>query len=210
MFQSTLLKTKPAFGYEQFRYELAVMSDEEREEAVRDLYAAEEEIAENPKFIEYKLNELEDEIDKIDHKESYELAQFVNEEYMSDSHFRLMFLRADRFDAKRAAKRLVKYFDRKVELFGTEVAFHKLSFLDFSAEDRGDVEAGGIYLLPYPDEGGRKIIVTCRTHLQDMHHRKFNSVIRLLWIIVHEAVEDETVQKKWCGLTRIEWRSAKR
>eukprot|EP00521_Asterionellopsis_glacialis_P009046 CAMPEP_0195281394 /NCGR_PEP_ID=MMETSP0707-20130614/723_1 /TAXON_ID=33640 /ORGANISM="Asterionellopsis glacialis, Strain CCMP134" /LENGTH=316 /DNA_ID=CAMNT_0040340275 /DNA_START=155 /DNA_END=1105 /DNA_ORIENTATION=- len=171
------------------------MSDEEREEAVRDLYAAEEEIAENPKFIEYKLNELEDEIDKIDHKESYELAQFVNEEYMSDSHFRLMFLRADRFDAKRAAKRLVKYFDRKVELFGTEVAFHKLSFLDFSAEDRGDVEAGGIYLLPYPDEGGRKIIVTCRTHLQDMHQRKFNSVIRLLWIIVHEAVEDETVQK---------------
>mmetsp|Transcript_4554 Transcript_4554/g.6731 ORF Transcript_4554/g.6731 Transcript_4554/m.6731 type:complete len:341 (-) Transcript_4554:70-1092(-) len=195
MDQANFLTAKPTFGYAQFRHELAVMPDEEREEAVRDLYAAEEEIVESPQFIEDKLNELESEIDNIEHKEAYDLGQFINQEYASDSHFRLMFLRADRFDARLAAKRMVKYFERKVELFGTEVAFRKLSFLDFSAEDRGNVEAGGIYLLPYPDEGGRKIIVTSRSHFQDFHHRNFNSILRLLWLIVHEAVEDETVQK---------------
>jgi hypothetical protein len=51
-------------------------------------------------------------------KPAYEQAERMTKGYVTDSKFRLMFLRANRFDAEKAATRLVNFMEGKLEYFG--------------------------------------------------------------------------------------------
>lgn len=168
----------PAFSYVDFKDELASMSTEERLSAIRDVHGTDPEIEETQEFIRGKLEQLEETLDAFDgEKEAYELALFVNQTYVQSDEFRIMFLRADRFDAEAAARRMVNYWERKVDLFGTENAFRKLNFLlDFKKEDDVAVRSGGCRLLPHADEAGRAIVFLYRKYYDPRPERKDSMV----------------------------------
>ena len=87
---------------------------------------------EDPEFVQQCLQKMDDEIKKITayyntkekgnnsvDKTPYERAMFLApKRYLTNPDFRLMFLRADEFDAKLAAQRIVKFFQMKKLLFG--------------------------------------------------------------------------------------------
>mmetsp|Transcript_16117 Transcript_16117/g.22474 ORF Transcript_16117/g.22474 Transcript_16117/m.22474 type:complete len:127 (-) Transcript_16117:668-1048(-) len=104
-----------------------------------------------------------------------------------------MFLRATEFDATQAAEKMVQYWSRKVDLFGPDRAFRKLSILDFE-EDEADLLAlngGGFQALPETDDAGRAIFFSDRSPWTN----NSKSMVRVFWFMCHVLVEDEEAQK---------------
>ena len=75
---------------------------------------------EEPEFVNERLSMMETEISSIQRKPAYERALFLSPSYVNNKEFRLMFLRAEGFDICRAAVRLVKHFECKLEYFGLD------------------------------------------------------------------------------------------
>mmetsp|Transcript_19088 Transcript_19088/g.25052 ORF Transcript_19088/g.25052 Transcript_19088/m.25052 type:complete len:355 (+) Transcript_19088:30-1094(+) len=183
------------FGDEQMAKEHAETSQEEHDQANRDLYGIEDYVIdETDDFLEESFRLLDEAIQDVEEKEAYELASFVNPEYISSKKFRIMFLRAERFDIPKTAVRIVKYWDRKVQIFGTDYAFRPLSILDLPAQDEVALGCAGLSLLNARDSVGRALLF-CYRKYWDHRPESRDSMIRLLWILVHTAVEDnELVQ----------------
>jgi hypothetical protein len=91
-------------------------------------------------------------------KVAYEEAKYLNEAYVTDPAFRLMFLRSKRFDPKKAAFRLVKHFECKKKLFGAgEILGREILLSDLNEDDMISLESGFIQVLPTRDAAGRSI-----------------------------------------------------
>ena len=160
---------------------------QEEVHGVRDLNADFEERVgdgtETKEFLQSKLQELQIEIDRIPdkHKKSYIDSQSehvvatsgttndgssredvhgenINNSFVNGADFRLRFLRADLFDAKRAAKRLVNYLDFARELFGDFVLRRPIKITDLSREEMEFLRCGNTQLCPFPDRTGRRVI----------------------------------------------------
>jgi len=84
---------------------------------------------------------------------------FPNNRYVNDRNFRLMFLRCELFDARKAAMRLVKhlnfvlkvFYDKK-ELLGRPVRLN-----DLSPSSMKLLRSGCLQLLPVRDNSGRRV-----------------------------------------------------
>ena len=83
------------------------------------------------------LSQLQYEIDALppSQKEAYSVAQSLPVTYINESAFRLRFLRADFFDARDAAKRMMGYLDLILKLFGMEVLKRPLRTTDFKRKE---------------------------------------------------------------------------
>mmetsp|Transcript_2562 Transcript_2562/g.3958 ORF Transcript_2562/g.3958 Transcript_2562/m.3958 type:complete len:202 (+) Transcript_2562:293-898(+) len=150
----------PLTTYELLHADFAALSEEEQRKVLRDRYGRGDEIKETPEFISECLQQFKKEIDSIQNKEAYDIALFILPDYVESDRFRLAFLRADYFDAKAAARRMVTYWERKVDLFGTDKAFNpSISVLDFEESDYPALAAGGIRLLPHLDDHGRALLL---------------------------------------------------
>lgn len=112
-----------------------------------------------------------------------------------DRDFRLGFLRAERFDAKKAATRILDYFDEKRTLFGIDLLARKLLIDDLDKETIEVLESGLIQLLPGRDRAGRAVIVGTKKLADNCSHQNEKSVLRAFWFlssIALENVESET------------------
>jgi len=190
---SSWLHTKPEFTYESLRAEHASLTEEERRRILQERYGLEDEIVESPELISRALVLFDDAVDAIDEKEAYETALFVNPEHVQSNTFRLGFLRATSFDADAAARKMVDYWERKVELFGTDKAFNSyVSCADFNLSDREALAKGGLRLLPYRDDRGRAIVLSFSAY----YYSDVESMVKLFWLMFHKAIskEDESAQ----------------
>jgi len=105
--------------------------------------------------------------------------------------FRLSFLRAERYDSKKAATRLIEYFEEKRRLFGVDKLTTKIQLKDVDAETTECLESGQISLLPGRDRAGRAIIVgTNRLAINKEKRENKNSILRAFWILWSIALED--------------------
>jgi hypothetical protein len=132
------------------------LSLDEREEVLDDLHGITEEEA-SQDLISRALTALDEEIKQISIKLAYEQALLQSPGYVNDPKLRLQFLRADKFDHKSAAKRLVSFFEAKMELFGPEKVGQVIKLKDLSVEDRAVLETGVIQALPGGDNAGRAV-----------------------------------------------------
>ena len=89
--------------------EMKRMSVTDIERATFDVHGIALNRKQDPDDIDKKLKDLETEIQAISptHKQGYEKAKYLNEEFVSDRDFRLMFLRCDDYDVQVAAQRMV-------------------------------------------------------------------------------------------------------
>jgi hypothetical protein len=136
------------------------LSIQEREQAYEDMHGVSAMIQETPQLIAKTLYKMEHGLEKIQYKPAYDLAIALQADYVRDPKLRLMFLRADRFDPELAAKRMIKFIDWKLKLFGKEkfCQWH-IGLNDLDDNARFMIESGFYQVLPERDSRGRVILV---------------------------------------------------
>lgn len=86
--------------------------------------------------------------DKADDDDGLDEGRYIDVEQRD---FRLSFLRAERYDTKKAAARMIDYFQEKRRLFGIENLTTKIQIKDLDADSKQCFESGQIQLLPERD-----------------------------------------------------------
>jgi len=120
----------------------------------------------------------------------------INNSFVNGVDFRLRFLRADLFDAKRAATRLVNFLDFARELFGDFVLRRPVKITDLSKEEMDLLRCGNAQLCPFPDRTGRRVIAyTGDFGITNYSlHLRARMNVYCLWV----ASESVEVQRKGC------------
>ena len=120
------INTMESFNFENGEamlvQELNNLSVQERERLLHEVHGVEDDI-ETPELVRNSLQGLQKAIDTLKESancDAYTLAESVSPDFVRSDRFRLMFLRALRFDCEAAALRLFAHFEKKLELFGEE------------------------------------------------------------------------------------------
>lgn len=126
-------------------------------------------IEEDLEIVKRKLRELDEELSKIppSKKRAFVLATSVASSaysriYVNTHEFRIKFLRAEFFDAKKAAYRMVNYLDLLAFRFpfdnGLEVLQRPIVSEDFNDEEQNIIRKGNLQFLPFRDRSGRRVL----------------------------------------------------
>jgi hypothetical protein len=201
--------------------ELTQLSLSEREQALSDLHGVADVVDETPEMVEQAFLAMEVEISKIKKRGAYDKACFLSPRYAQSRDFRIKFLRADRFDARMAAQRLVNNFELKLKLFGYDRLARDITFEDLSDQGRHDLMLGGVWVLKGYDRTGRKIImvsleeanldsdnvsihilnsfIPAHTHILTLP-RHVHCSARNFMVLVHECCRGPPGAEEWpCG-----------
>jgi hypothetical protein len=142
--------------------EMNQLSMASREQILYDLHGISEKLPqETPEFLKSLLQQLESALSEISDsdKEAYNMALNIDPTFVRNKDFRLKFLRADLFDAHRAAVRFTKHFQAKLELFGRTLLCKDIAQDDLHDEE-GTLEcicSGWLQDLPIRDISGRLV-----------------------------------------------------
>jgi hypothetical protein len=170
------------------------LSVQEREQALEDTHGVSAMVQETPELIAKTLHEMEQCLQNINHKPVYDLAFIIRADYVCDPKLRLMFLRTDRFDAKVAAKKLIKFLEWKLKIFGQEkLCQWHVGLDDLSADARFMVESGLCQVLPERDSRGRAITITASSYMPRLY-RNPQSILQLTYYFCMTVAEDEANQ----------------
>jgi hypothetical protein len=140
---------------------------EERNELLNELHGVSKEFDETPQIVRERLNEIEHELTMITDKEAYDMAYSMSPEFVSDTTFRMMFLRAETFDAKRSAKRMVHHFQDKLDLFGKDLLTREILLSDLTDDEANFLRQGRQQPLLQRDRGGRLLFFLMRQVAQE-------------------------------------------
>jgi hypothetical protein len=155
--------------------ELFQMSLDEREKALDDVHGIVRSEDEDPNFLNNRLMQLERHLCSIKQGTVYEEAEQLSEVFVRDPHFRTMFLRAEYFDPRHAAQRMLRFFECKKELFGRDKLVTKISLQDLDEDDMEALRAGDGQISPLRDASGRPII----TFFQNLRrYKRIENVVR--------------------------------
>jgi len=117
---------------------------EERKMQQEVVHGVDDKIAEEETFIKTRLQELDVNLLLIKAGRTYEAAEMMNKEYVSTRSFRLMFLRANRYDSKAAAEQMLSFFDVKQQLFGMDKLVKDITMEDLDEDDLECLQSGFI------------------------------------------------------------------
>ena len=171
---------------------LAQMSIQERENAYENTHGVSQVIEETPDMVFQKLAELDTELFKITHKPAFEMALQINPGYINDQKFRIMFLRAEYFDPRKAATRLVLFLEKKLHYFGRDALARNVHLSDLDKDDMRMLKSGQMQILPSRDRAGRLIYFDAQKSDDRVYKRPENVVRLLTSTIAHERVQLQT------------------
>ncbi len=171
---------------------------------------------ETPTLLSTKLNDLQNELDAIptDQKTDWLNAIQKCPDIVCTDEFRLMFLRCEILDAKLAAERIVRYWKKRVEIFGEDKAYLPLVLSSSSSNDNGkdkDSSASATASRPFntpqdeqalsigflrcttkTDSAGRPIIFGDPSRLPtDQSSYDVKAMCRALWYVLHHILQGE-------------------
>jgi hypothetical protein len=135
---------------------------------------------------------------------AFQLAMELDPEYATSRRLSLAFLRSVEGSAKRAAKRYVRHFTTKLDLFGRDKLCKDIELSDLDEYDMEALESGGFQVLDQKDRAGRPILFgryTC------MKYRSVTNMVRALWYVWSSMVEDEEHQRS--GIVAIGYENGK-
>lgn len=195
MYETNLSSVPPAkdLGVE-FVSELNKLSIQERDEANFDLHGVNAILNEDEELTSECLHAFESELSAIPQteKKAYLSARDQNPDYVMDSTFLLMFLRADQFDTKAAAARFVSFFRIKLELFGRDKLGREIRVDDLNEDDIACLESGYAQVLNARDRAGRAIFM-----LMPMirKYKTMENKLRAIYMVLMLALKDIDTQK---------------
>ncbi|CAJ1965027.1 unnamed protein product [Cylindrotheca closterium] len=138
-------------------FQMAKLSVADREKAYMDVHGIPDLVEESPELIQKSLSELEHEIDMLPDKKAYSIAERLDPEYVRDRDFCLAFLRCEKFDCQKAALRIIRHFQTKLDLFGEDKLAMDITQDDLDMDDMDAVYSGAGRFLNAYDSGGRII-----------------------------------------------------
>jgi len=147
-----------------------------------------------PGMLDNALEQLAEELFKLPQKQkrAYAQSQQYNDTYVNEPDFRLRFLRAELFDAKKAALRMARFLEVCVEFFGVDKLRSPIRLTDFSRKEMKVFNMGRIQLLPYRDRSGRRIVVGIPSHDHVRQEARIRGKIHFyLWLVASESVESQ-------------------
>lgn len=140
---------------------------EERNKLLNDLHGVGEEFVETPQVVRDRLDDMEKELNMIPDKSAYDLACSMSPDFVHNTSLRIMFLRAEGFDAKRSASRMVLHFQDKLELFGRDLLTREILLSDLTDSEAGYFRQGRQQPLLQRDRGGRLLLFVMRQLQQE-------------------------------------------
>lgn len=168
-----------------FAAELSRLSMQERDEVLHDIHGVSDDQEEDQAFVEKCFEDLEEAISLIPtiDKIAYCQARDLDESYVSNDEFLLMFLRSSSFNITAAASRLVGFFDVKLELFGPEKLARDITINDLDADDIKCMESGYAQVLPGRDRAGRAVLCLMPTI------RKYRTVLNRVSLVLFSFLQ---------------------
>mmetsp|Transcript_7639 Transcript_7639/g.10882 ORF Transcript_7639/g.10882 Transcript_7639/m.10882 type:complete len:380 (-) Transcript_7639:254-1393(-) len=147
-------------------------------------------------LIEKKMKELDEELKGIPDKQKAGYMQALEKcpDMVDDHNFKLLFLRCEVFRVKAAAKRYVEYWDKRLELFGSDKAFLPLTLEGALKDDSIALSIGHFQLTGYKDKDGRRIVFADFSAEGSAKYER-SSLVRAFWYMIHATLEDSDTQK---------------
>ena len=99
---------------------------------------------------------------------------------------------------QQAAKRIIAYWDKRVEIFGEDKAFLPLTLSEALKDDARSLEIAFMRPTHCKDDAGRAILFVDPSRLPTDGSYDRHSMARAFWYFMHAVLEDEDVQKKGC------------
>jgi len=136
-------------------------------------------------------------VHELEDKSGWDLAVQMDPQYAKSSERVMSFLRSVGGNPKQAARRLVRHFDTKLDLFGPTKLVKDIEIsTDFSADDMAALESGGFQVLREKDRGGRPILFGRYTL---MKYREIKNMVRLR--LIAKMVFHDTNCNKRMGMS---------
>lgn len=172
--------------------QMASLSTEDREKVYFDIHGVSDEVLETPELIESKLDQMAFELLKLPDSKAYEIARAQSSEYVDNANFRLSFLRAELFDATKAAKRFSRHWQAKYELFGEDLLTSDITQDDLDPDTLEALYCGLMQYLPLRDRAGRLV------HVSFFHPDEISlqAKLRRVFYMCMASNEDEETQRK--------------
>lgn len=160
---------------------------------------------ETPTLLKKSLDELSSELvqirpaDKRGYMRSQEL--FRDNKFVDGEGFRLMFLRCEFFDAKRAALRMVRYLDFVLEVFDgkKELLRRQIRLEDLGTRATKLLRTGCLQLLPVRDNSGRRVFVV----IAFPNHEAFEVIDRVQLYMYFQTVLSEDIENQRKGIVSL-------
>ncbi|CAJ1932780.1 unnamed protein product [Cylindrotheca closterium] len=171
---------------------LNALTFHEREEQQEVLHGVDKVIAEGDDFIANSLVDLDTDLMRIKAGSAYEIAERMDPTYATSRAFRVMFLRANRYDVKASANQMLLFFELKQQLFGNDKLAKDITIDDLDENDLEALKAGAVQLAGR-DTANRKI------YIQLPGIRKFKYIqneLRSRFLITMQALRSEQTQLK--------------
>jgi len=143
---------------------------QEREHVTLDMHGVANVTKETPDLLEKAFQELKHHLEEWLKREdppsipedllsphAYRLAKSIDADFLETNFFRLMFLRAESFDADKAARRMLRYLNFKSKLFGSERLCREITIQDLKSEEAKILKKGNFQTLPVRDRSGRLV-----------------------------------------------------
>jgi len=177
--------------------ELYEMSSDTREAINYELHGvASRAVPEDPAVLAEALILLQIEIETripAFHKQAHIQAMGLKSNYVQTPEFRLRFLRAERFDIKKAAIRYCRGLDYLVKSFGEQALLRQLYLSDLSKEEERFLKKGLKQILPTRDRFGRRLMAHCGSYSNEYPCHLRAKVVTYLCFGV--LAEDVTTQR---------------
>eukprot|EP00532_Pseudo-nitzschia_australis_P014559 CAMPEP_0168284280 /NCGR_PEP_ID=MMETSP0141_2-20121125/23419_1 /TAXON_ID=44445 /ORGANISM="Pseudo-nitzschia australis, Strain 10249 10 AB" /LENGTH=795 /DNA_ID=CAMNT_0008228267 /DNA_START=137 /DNA_END=2524 /DNA_ORIENTATION=+ len=127
---------------------------------------------------------------------AYRRGLELNSDYIRTPEYRLRFLRADRFDARKAALRYCNCLNLLFKWFGATIFHRQLYLSDLTMLEQKYCRDGNVQVLPSRDRIGRRVLVFIGRHdasTPEEYAAAFRLLIYLIWTI---PAQDVTTQVK--------------
>ena len=144
--------------------ELNQLSLNDRNLLFEEIHGIPQALNEDPKTLTEQFDAMEQEISTIREKKAYDRALFLSPKYVKDKSFRLLFLRAELLDGRKAARKMINYFQFKLELFGIEKLAKDIEIDDLDEDDKAALMNGHTHFLSHKDSAGRAIEFSSLDH----------------------------------------------
>ncbi|KAL3941128.1 MAG: hypothetical protein SGBAC_004467 [Bacillariaceae sp.] len=167
------------------------LSFNEREAAYEELHGIANANPETQERISMWLSRFETYLNTIKTGSAYEIAEAMDRSYVTAPKFRMIFLRADRYDVEKAAHRMLKFMEIKKDLFGVGKLVQNITLQDLDEDDIACLRNGSVQIAPVPDIAGRQVLVGIPCLRQ---YNSMESELRARYYIIMTLVESEETQ----------------
>ncbi|CAJ1935472.1 unnamed protein product [Cylindrotheca closterium] len=178
--------------------EVKQLSLKDQADAIDDLYCVGGGLNEHRALAQQALVDFDATLQTI-RNPIYELAHNQNRLYVEDISFRLIFLRANFYNAKKAVHQMLSFLHKKAAYFGADKLARDITLEDLNEEEIKAILSGPYHVQEDKDRAGRVVVYFFSTLFG---RYKANTLIRvtyyLWWNILLPKPEVQMKGAVWC------------